>query len=148
MGFAIPINTAKPVIDDIIKYGYVTGRVKIGISVSAFDSYRAAALGIPSGLLVQGVDSSSDAAAKGIQANDIITKINGISVTSFDQFYQEEGKCKAGSSITLTIYRYSNKSTFDVSVKLVADKGDTSTASSQNNQNNSNSNGGILPFSN
>lgn len=146
MGFAIPINTAKPVIDDIIKYGYVTGRVKIGISVSTIDSYRASALGVPSGLFVQGVNSSSDAAAKGIQANDIITKINGKAVTSFDQFYQEESKYKAGNTIKLTIYRYSSKSTFDVSVKLLEDKGDTSSTSSQDSQNYGS--GNTLPFSN
>lgn len=146
MGFAIPINTAKPVIDDIIKYGYATGRVKIGISVNAIDPYRASALGIPSGLLVQGVDSSSDAATKGIQVNDIITKINDIPIISLAQFYQEESKYKAGNTIKLTIYRYSSKSTFDVSIKLLEDKGDANSASSQYSPNYGY--GNTLPFSN
>lgn len=41
MGFAIPINTAKPIVDSLIKNGYVTGRVKIGISVEPFTTYQA-----------------------------------------------------------------------------------------------------------
>lgn len=126
MGFAIPINTAQPVVNDIIKYGYVTGRVKIGISVAELDSSRAASLGYPSGLLIQAVSSGSDAAAKGIKADDIITKINGTSVTSFDQLDQIESKYKAGDVVRLTVYRYSSNNTFDVNVKLAEDKGNSS----------------------
>lgn len=136
MGFAIPINTAQPVVNDIIKYGYVTGRVKIGISVAQFDSGRATVLGYPSGLLVESVDSSSDAAAKGIQVDDIITKINGTAAASFDQFYQAESKYKPGDTVTLTVFRYSTGKTFDVSVKLAEDKGNNSTTQQNNRQSN------------
>jgi serine protease Do len=134
MGFAIPINTAQPVINDIIKYGYVTGRVKIGISVTEYDAYRGAALGYPAGLLIQAVDSTSDAAAKGIKANDVITKINGTAISTYDQFYQIESKYKPGNTVKLTIYRHDTNSTFDVSIKLLEDKGDTAPATSQNSQ--------------
>ena len=138
MGFAIPINTAKPIIDDIIKYGYVTGRVKIGISVREYDATMAAAQGYPAGLLVAGVDSSSDAASKGLKTNDIITKINGVSATTYDAFYAEESKYKAGQTVTLTVYRHSTNQTFTVSIKLLEDKGDTSTATSSSSSGNSN----------
>lgn len=127
MGFAIPINTAQPVVNDIIKYSYVTGRVKIGISVAELDPSRAASLGYPSGLIIQAVSNGSDASAKGIKVDDIITKIYGTDVTSFDQFYQIESKYKPGDTIKLTIYRYSSKSTFEVGVKLAEDKGNNST---------------------
>jgi serine protease Do len=130
MGFAIPINTAQPVINSIIKYGYVTGRVKIGISVQQYEG--STAYGYPAGLQILTVDSSSDAATKGLKVNDIITKINGIAVTSYDQFYQEESKYKAGDTVTITVYRYTTKSTFDVSVKLAEDKGDVVPTSQQN----------------
>ena len=142
MGFAIPINTAQPIINSIIKYGYVTGRVKIGISVEEYTG--STAYGYPSGLRIVSIDSSSDAASKGLQENDIITKINGISVTSYDQFYQEESKYKAGQTITLTVFRYTNKSTLTYKVTLAEDKGDTtpsSQESSSNSDNNQNGNG-------
>jgi serine protease Do len=130
MGFAIPINTARPIINSIAKYGYVTGRVKIGISVQQYEG--STAYGYPAGLQILNVDSSSDAASKGLKQNDIITKINGIAVTSYDQFYQEEIKYKAGDAVMLTVYRYTTKSTFDVSVKLAEDKGDVVPTTQQN----------------
>ena len=128
MGFAIPINTAQPVVNDIIQYGYVTGRVKLGISVTEYDTQRASALGYPAGLLVQSVESGSDAASQGVAQGDIITKINGTSVTTTDQLYQEESKYKSGSTVKLTIYRYSTGKTSEVSVKLEEDKGGASAA--------------------
>lgn len=130
MGFAIPINTAQPVVNDIIQYGYVTGRVKLGISVAEFDTNRAAALGYPAGLFVQSVESGTDAASQGIAQGDIITKINGTAVTTTDQLYQEESKYKAGNTVKLTIYRYSTGKTSEVSVKLEEDKGTSSATSS------------------
>jgi serine protease Do len=131
MGFAIPINTAKPVIDAIEKYGYVTGRVKLGISVEEYSPYRGATLGFPSaGLLVEDVDSTSDAAAKGIEVNDIITSINGTQISTYDQFYQIESKYKPGDTVKLTVFRPTTKSTFTVNVKLLEDKGQTSSSAS------------------
>jgi serine protease Do len=137
MGFAIPINTAKPVIDDIIKYGYVTGRVKIGISVKEYDTTAAAAQGYPAGLLITDISSTSDAATKGIQKGDVITKINDIAATTYDAFYAEESKHKAGETVKLTVFRKSTNSTFDVNIKLAEDKGDASATTSSSSQSNS-----------
>ncbi|SHH63170.1 serine protease Do [Sporobacter termitidis DSM 10068] len=134
MGFAIPINTAQPVVNDIIENGYVTGRVKLGISVSEFSADRASALGYPAGLLVQAVDSSSDAAAQGLQTNDIITKVNDTAVTTYDQFYEAESQFKAGDTITLTVFRYTTGKTMEVSVKLLEDKGTAAQTSQSSTQ--------------
>ena len=98
MGFAIPINAAQPVASDIISHGYVTGRVKLGVSVTEFSSDRAKALGYPAGLLVQAVDKSSDAYAQGIRANDIITKINGTDVTTYDRRFLPGRSASSGSA--------------------------------------------------
>lgn len=138
MGFAIPINNAKPIVDSIIKNGYVTGRVKLGISVEPFTSYQAKLYNLPTGLLVDSVDSSSDAAAQGIKKSDIITKINNVTVatgdssTWYDNFYNEESKYKAGDTVTLTVARYTNGSaqTLTFKVKLAEDKGDTTASES------------------
>ena len=129
MGFAIPVNTAKPIVNDLIQYGYVQNRVKIGLSVTPINSAEATAYGVPAGLAVANVDKSSDAYGK-LQTNDIITKIDGTDVTSYDQFYTKMSAHKAGDSVTLTVYRYTTKNTFQVSVKLQQDKGDESSTSS------------------
>ncbi|MFT9055208.1 MAG: trypsin-like peptidase domain-containing protein [Ethanoligenens sp.] len=159
MGFAIPINSAKPIVDSIIKNGYVTGRVKLGISVTVFTNYQAKLYNMPTGLLVKSVDSSSDAAAQGMKQGDVISKINDVTVatgdssTWYDNFYKEESKYKPGDTVTLTVARYSNSTakTLTFKVKLAEDKGDTTAASTSttqsqpgrsNNGNNYSGNGG------
>jgi len=136
MGFAIPINTATPIINSIIQFGYVKDRVKIGIQVQEISAYQASVFKIPVGLAVQGLDKTSDAFAKGIKVNDVITKINEIAVTSYDQFYQEESKSKPGDSVTLTISRGTGTAatTLEVKVVLAEDKGNTTTASTPSNK--------------
>lgn len=141
IGFAIPINTAKPIIDSIIKNGYVTGRVKVGVSVYPLSNSQAKIYSYPSGLYVESVESSSDAYSKGLRAKDIITKINGVSIASddattvYNNFYKEETKHKVGEAVALTIYRTDTGNTMDISAKLMEDKGDSSTTTSSSNSN-------------
>ena len=141
MGFAIPINTAQPVVNDIIQYGYVTGRVKLGVSVTAIDSDRASAFGYPAGLLVRSVESGSSAATQGIQAGDIITQADGTAVTTFDGLYQIESKHKSGETMQLTVYRTSTGKTLTVTVKLAEDKGTTTSSSSSSSSSSSRQSG-------
>ncbi|MDR3551653.1 MAG: trypsin-like peptidase domain-containing protein [Clostridia bacterium] len=137
IGFSIPIDVAKPVIDSITKYGYVKDRVKLGISCQVFDEYQAKLYNLPQGLLITAVDPSSNAAKKGLQKNDIITKVNGKSVTAFSDLLTEESKYKVGQTITLTICRATNGTaqTFTVAVSLMEDRGNTTpTTTSPNSQ--------------
>ena len=139
IGFSIPVNTAKPIIDNLIQYGYVQNRVKLGISCAVFDQYQAKLYNAPTGLLIANVDSSSDAAKVGLQQNDIITKVNGKEVATTADLLNAENNLKAGQSITLTIFRLQSgvSKTFEVSVKLMEDRGTDTTAStsSQTTQN-------------
>ena len=139
IGFAIPINNAKPIVDSLIKYGYVQGRVKLGITCQVVSSYQAKIYNIPQGLLVASVDSSSDAAAQGVRKNDILVKVDGAEITSFDVLLKAEEKYKPGDTITLTVARSQSGGTiktFDVKIKLMEDRGtSTSTDDSTNQQN-------------
>lgn len=124
MGFAIPINNAKSVIDSLIKNGYVTGRPMIGITYKAMSPTLAELNGIPAGLRVLTVDESFDAFKKGISPGDIITKINGVEV--FDgQTVGEALKGKnPGEELVLTVYRVNDagrSSTLEVKVVLGED---------------------------
>ena len=129
MGFAIPSNTVKSVVDDIIAKGYVSGRVRLGITGKAVSNYQAQMYNVPIGIIVSEIGSDSDLSNKGVQVGDIITKINDTNVTGFDVFYSELTKYKANDTVKLTIFRQStnrlNSSTFEVNVKLLEDKGET-----------------------
>ena len=147
IGFAIPISTAKPYIDSIIANGYVTGRVKVGISVYALSESQAKWYNYPSGLYIDSIDKTSDAYAKGLRTKDIITQINGTAIADSDaskvysKFYDAESKFKAGDTITVTVYRTGTGKTATVSFRLEEDKGDTDSTNSSSQNQNQNSNG-------
>ena len=133
LGFSIPINEAIPIINDLQQYGYVKNRAKIGISfqlisetVSQYYNYS-----IPAGLLITKIDENCDIANKGVQTNDIITKIDGNAITSTASVYSALQKKKPGEQVTLTIYRIGTRSssskTFEVAVTLSEDTGSEST---------------------
>ena len=104
IGFAIPIDTAKPIIDELIEKGYVSGRPAIGIDGETLPATYRIYYRLPEGIYVTRVYASSDAAAKGISEGDIITAINGVSVTTMEQLNRVKNQFTAGQTITLTIY--------------------------------------------
>ncbi len=118
LGFAIPMDTVKPIVDELIQNGYIAGRPQIGISGQNVSEQQSAAYGIPQGVRVINVDSRSNAAAAGVQANDIITGINGTGVTDMDGVNAVKDELSAGDKITLTLYRMSTGKTFTVSFAL------------------------------
>lgn len=118
LGFAIPMDTVKPIVDELIQNGYIAGRPQIGISGQNVSEQQSAAYGIPQGVRVINVDSRSNAAAAGVQANDIITGINGTEVTDMDGVNAVKDKLSAGDKITLTLYRMSTGKTVTVSFAL------------------------------
>lgn len=105
MGFAIPINDAKPIVESIIENGYVAGRVKLGITYQEMSEAISQLNGIPRGIRVISFEEDSDVAQKGIQKGDIITQMDGQDVYDSETVSAAlEGK-KPGDTITLTIYR-------------------------------------------
>lgn len=130
MGFAIPSQSVKEVADDIISRGYVSGRVRIGITGMAITKLTAQANGVPTGILIDEFTDDSPLPKQGVKKNDIITKIDGVEVTGFSRFYSELAEHEPGDEVTLTIYRIPEKQggegkTFDVKIKLLEDKGET-----------------------
>lgn len=123
IGFAIPINEAKPILDDLIANGYVTTRVRIGITFRTVPESISEKLGVPAGLRVVTVDETTDAYAKGVTSGDIITHIEGEPVLDLDDVSAILNQKKAGDTVTLTIYRVvKNKAqTVDIEVELQQD---------------------------
>lgn len=105
LGFAISINDAQPIIDDLINYGYVKGRVCIGISVYEIDAFTAQLNNCPQGIMVAGIESSAPVASSGLVPGDIITAIDGQSITAYEDVSAIlEGK-QPGDTIVATVFR-------------------------------------------
>ena len=115
LGFAIPINNAKQIIDDLINYKRVKGRPQIGISAVDIDSVYSSYLGLPMGIYVRTVGEGSAAEAAGIKIGDIIIGINDEAVTTMDELNSIKNKFKAGDTVTLKIHRDGQ----DIDVDLV-----------------------------
>ncbi|MGI6745141.1 MAG: Serine protease Do-like HtrA [Firmicutes bacterium ADurb.Bin300] len=133
MGFSVPINTVKTVVDEIISHGYVTNRPKLGITYSPISESQIYSIivqsnGLPTGsIIIREIDSESDLNNKGVQINDLIIKANGKDLTSTNTLPEMIDNMKVGDTLTLTICRINSNYTinkpFNVKVKLIEDKG-------------------------
>jgi len=121
-GFAIPINLAKKVLNDIEKFGAVK-RGYLGVSFRELDQDAADNLHISKtvGLYIDDVAPSSGAAAAGLQHGDIITKVNGKTVYESSDLQEPVARLQPGDKIDLTILRGSDEK--NVSVMLKSDAG-------------------------
>ena len=127
--FAIPSNDAVKYAKSLVKNGEVIGRAKLGITYQSISSAAALVNNLPAGLRISSIDSKSDLSTKGIatgENGDIITKINGKSITSSDIALDVIDDSSAGDEISLTIYSVSNKSTKTYKVTLMEDTSNTS----------------------
>ncbi len=122
MGFAIPSATAKDIVDNLMKHGYVEGRVKIGITGTAVSSSVAEQYGIPQGILVDEIASDGPCANTDLQSEDIITEVDGQEVTTFSQVYEVLENHKEGDKINIKYYRYSDSSDGEIEITLQTDK--------------------------
>ncbi len=105
LGFAVPVNTIRPLIDQIIATGRVV-RPRMGVTVQDFDGPDEALPKYPSaGAQVMNVEPGSPADKAGLKMYDIITAINDIRIKSVDALTGEIDKHKAGESMTLSVYR-------------------------------------------
>ncbi len=131
IGFAIPVNNALPVVEDLIRYGYVTGRVKLGITYYSISEVVGAMSGYTPGLLVYSVDVTMDVYAKGLRAGDIITEMDGKPVTTKEMIKTILDGKKPGDTLHITFVRGSsdNQASYSVDVTLGEDTGNSDTSS-------------------
>ena len=120
--YAIPVNIVKKVVDDIIKYGTVQ-RAFLGVSyVSASDmpAQEKAKQNIPEdayGIYISEVADNGAAAAAGLRKGDIVTKINGINVSTGAELQEQISRYKPGDKAPITYRRNGNENTVTVSFK-------------------------------
>lgn len=118
LGFAIPITTAKEIVDELIQNGYVAGRPQIGISGYNIDEATAEYYNVPQGVMIDSIDSRSNAAAAGMKPNDIIIGLNGETITTMDEINAVKNEMKAGETLTLTVHRLSTGEELDFTFAL------------------------------
>ena len=131
LGFAIPIDDAIPIIEDLMLNGYVTGRPSLGVTGGTITSTYSKYYHVPRGFMVQTVNADSGAAAAGIRKGDIIIAINDTIITSITELNEIKNQFSPGDTVSLTIYRGNQK--IDVAVVLDESKGDDSESTDQNN---------------
>ncbi|HIQ82230.1 MAG TPA: trypsin-like peptidase domain-containing protein [Candidatus Pullichristensenella stercorigallinarum] len=109
LGFCIPINTAKDIIDQLIENGEVV-RPRLGVTVTTVDGPDEPMRNYaPAGVQVVTVEEGSPAEAAGLQAYDIITEINGERIYSNDELIAVIDQFSAGDTVELTVCRYYNE---------------------------------------
>ena len=105
LGFAIPVNDAVAIANDLMKNGTVTDRAQLGITLQTIPDSAAQYYNMPKGAYVNAVNSGSCAEKAGLKAGDIITAIDNTAVSSGDALRSALRGYSAGESATLTVSR-------------------------------------------
>ena len=156
MGYAIPINTAKPIINKLIKNEATSEseQAYLGVSGQTIDSSMASQFDMPSGVYVQQVIKSSPAQKAGISAGDVIVSIDGSSVSTMDGLKEKISNLKAGKKVKIVVKRQNQMGTYEkktltVTLGKKSDAPSTSSNSgSSNNSGNSNNSGSSNSYNN
>ena len=144
MGYAIPINTAKPIINKLIKNEATSEseQAYLGVSGQTIDSSMASQFDMPSGVYVQQVIKSSPAQKAGISAGDVIVSIDGSSVSTMDGLKEKISNLKAGKKVKIVVKRQNQMGTYEkktLTVTLGKKSDAPSTSSNSGSSNSSNS---------
>ncbi|QTL36898.1 MULTISPECIES: DegQ family serine endoprotease [Pseudoalteromonas] len=118
IGFAIPSNMMKNLVDQIIEYGQVR-RGSLGIRGRTLDAGLAKAQGfdVKQGAFVQEVVKDSAADEAGIKANDVIIALNGDKIESFEELRGKIATLGEGKKVKIEIYRDGDTRTLNVELK-------------------------------
>ena len=113
LGFAIPVDLAIPVAEEIIATGTVT-HLTLGLNVQTIPPAAAQKAGVPEGLYVLSVTSGGPAASAGLATGDVITTINGQAATDSEQITVAELTAKPGDPVSITYLRGGTSTTVQV----------------------------------
>ncbi len=127
MGFATSVSYAKTVIDDIIQYGTVVRRGRLGVEYLQFDHLSDYGHIVsennlpPSSLAIVSIDKSSDLANYDVRNNDLLIGVNGKEMTSIDVLLDVVYSSIVGHSVSLEFFRPDTKEIFEVTCKFISE---------------------------
>ena len=104
MGFAIPINSARPIYEDLIQYNKVR-RPYIGITGRDLDSRTAEAYNLVQGIYVVSVEDFSAGEKAGIKRGDVIIKVDGKEIKTMNELNEVKNSHQIGDTLTITVVR-------------------------------------------
>ena len=135
MGFAVPTSIAQTVVEALIRYNYVPNRPKLGIQYAEVSAYQLYSMvvsikGLPQGsLVIAGISADSSLANTKAQVGDLIIAVNGKNMDDSSVLLDLIDTGAVGDTLTLTLCRVEQRtyktSTFDVTITLIEDKGDS-----------------------
>ncbi len=116
-GFAIPVNLARKVVSDLLKFGRVR-RAILGVVIEPVTDNVARAVGLarPGGALIQGVTPGSPAGVVGMRQGDVVLKVEGEEVVSVNDLQTKIARHYPGETVRVTIWR--ERRALDVAVTL------------------------------
>lgn len=120
LGFAIPINDAKPIVNQLMTYGYVKGRPFIGISGVEITDIMSRQYNLPVGIYIKQVTSGSGAEKAGIRSGDVLVSLDGTQVKTMSDVDAVKKKHKAGDTVSAVVVRNGNK--INISLTFSEDK--------------------------
>jgi len=120
--FAIPVDLAKRIADDLVKYGEFK-RPYLGVDILDMDQKLAEEIQVPyhQGVAVLGLDEKGSAAKAGIEVKDIIYQVNGKNVNNNSELRELIARSRAGDTMNLRVVR--NGKEKEVTVRLLAREG-------------------------
>lgn len=135
MGFAVPMSIALPVAQSLVQYKYVPNRPKLGIQYASVSSYQLYSMvvsikGLPKGsLVIAGISEDSSLTGTEAEVGDLIIAVNGKDMDDSSVLLDLIDTGAVGDTLTLTLCRIESRTykttTFDVTITLVEDKGDS-----------------------
>lgn len=106
LGFAIPINYAADIANELITKGYVSGKAYMGVNIdNRYTSVYAQYYSMPEGAYVYNVESGGCAEKSGLAAGDIITKVGSEAIGGYSDLNAAIKSFKAGESTEIVVYR-------------------------------------------
>ena len=106
LGFAIPINDAADIANELITKGYVSGKAYMGVNIdNRYTSVYAQYYSMPEGAYVYNVESGGCAEKSGLAAGDIITKVGSEAIGGYSDLNAAIKSFKAGESTEIVVYR-------------------------------------------
>lgn len=105
LGFAIPMNDAKPIVDQLIMFGYVKGRPMLGISAREITDVMSMQYNVPVGIYIVDAKVGEGAYNSGVKRGDIIVRMDGKDVKTMKDLDDIKKQHKAGDKVSLTVVR-------------------------------------------
>jgi Do/DeqQ family serine protease len=123
IGFAVPINMARSVMDQILAHGEVR-RGWLGVRIGDVTPELAESLdlNVTSGAIVGSVEAQSPAARAGLQQSDVITEVNGRPISNAGQLRNLIGFAAIGDTVKLTVVRNGSSETVDVPIEQLQEQ--------------------------